>query len=83
MFWGWPNWGWGGMFLMMFIMFIFWGGLIALALLGVWAFTRSRPGPLGTGSRPTGNALEILKERYARGEITKEEYLRMRDDLLR
>jgi hypothetical protein len=28
-----------------------------------------------------GNALEILKERYARGEITREEYQDMRRDL--
>ena len=28
-----------------------------------------------------GDALEILRERYARGEVTKEQYDRMRDDL--
>jgi uncharacterized membrane protein len=34
-----------------------------------------------TGSAARGSALEILKERYARGEITREEYQDMRRDL--
>jgi len=34
-----------------------------------------------TGYHPT--ALELLEERYARGEISRDEYLDMRDDLRR
>jgi putative membrane protein len=54
----------------------------------------SRPGSRGLGSAATpgsgpgleaplgsNRALEILKERYARGEITKEQYEEMRRDL--
>jgi putative membrane protein len=32
-------------------------------------------------SVPSQRALELLKERYARGELTREEYLKMKEDL--
>ncbi|MHB1005000.1 MAG: SHOCT domain-containing protein [Chloroflexota bacterium] len=34
-----------------------------------------------SGGLSEGRALEILKERYARGEITRDEYEQMRRDL--
>ena len=73
--------GWGGMVLGVLLMLLFWGGLLVLLGLGAWALIRSGQRQsdrcTGTGSR----ALDILKERYARGEITREEYEKRRRDL--
>lgn len=71
------------------MMLLFWGGLIALV---VWLFrSQGRSGASRSAQRwedesspgPSRDALEILKERYARGEISREEFLNMRDDLTR
>ena len=56
-------------------MFIFWIGLIALIVWGVIAFTRSNR----HDSKFT--PIEIAKERYAKGEITKEEYEQYKKNL--
>ncbi|WP_303904570.1 SHOCT domain-containing protein [Thiohalomonas denitrificans] len=58
-------------------MWIFW---ILLILLVIWAVGAFRGGePRATRRTP----LQILEERYARGEIDKEEFERKRDDLRR
>lgn len=62
-------------------------GLMAVLALAVIRLAR-RPGSHAddgatTGTAfPDGSAGEILKLRYARGEITREQYLQMRDDLV-
>jgi putative membrane protein len=68
---GW-DWGWGHMLFGSLMMILFWGGLILLIVLAVrW---------LGAGSvrvtpqAPESKALDVLKERFARGEIDKEEF---------
>jgi putative membrane protein len=55
------------------MMVLFWGGVIVLVVWGIKQFTRDREG----GRSP----LDIAKERLARGEITKEEFERIRGDL--
>ncbi|MCM8745980.1 SHOCT domain-containing protein [Thermomicrobium sp. CFH 73360] len=52
--------------------------LIAVVLLVVWLARRIGSEPIGT---PSKRARDILDERYARGEITREQYLEMRRDL--
>lgn len=68
--------GWGG--LMGIGMIVFWGLVIwgiVLVVRGVISATG------GESSRQDGSALEILKQRYARGEINKEEFEQKKKDL--
>jgi putative membrane protein len=63
------GWGWVVMSLMMLL---FWGGLIGLAVWAVLASRRDRRAPE-----------DVLAHRFARGEITDEEFVRSRDLLTR
>lgn len=56
-------------------MFLFWGGLIALIVWGITKLTR------GENPTPKHNALDIARERYARGDISREEFDRLKKDL--
>ena len=79
--------GWETMLFGGLMMVLFWGVLIALI---VWLFrayvvpnaNRERT-ELEDYNRSSNRALDILKERYARGEINRTEYLEMREDLSR
>jgi putative membrane protein len=71
-----------GMMGMMILMFLFGLLLIVLFLLIVVAVVKWLWGlkmPFFVGDRE--NALEILKKRYAKGEIGKEEYERIKRDI--
>lgn len=60
-------------------MILFWG----LIIWGIVALTRGVAWPGSTeSSRQAGSALEVLKRRYARGEISKEEYEEKKKDLI-
>lgn len=62
-----------------------WGwGLVMMAVPGVLLviiLVAALGGLQGTPSASTMPPLTILDERYARGELSREEYLRARDDL--
>lgn len=68
------EWGWG-MGFGWFFMLLFW----ALVILGIVAIAKRMAGGSG-GARPK-TAIEILQERYARGEIDQQEYQQKRRDL--
>jgi len=64
----------------LFVMIMVWILIIALIIWAVVAATRSpgKPDPL----EPSKNsALDILKQRYARGEIDKQEFEEKKKDL--
>jgi putative membrane protein len=67
-------WGWG--IGMMAMMFLFWALVIVGLVVGIrWL--------LGQGKATrSDSALEILRQRYARGEINKEEFESKKKDLL-
>jgi len=76
--WGHHMWGaWGPLGIgMMLMMLVFWGLIIVGLVLGIrWLIAQ--------GKEPRADSpLDILKRRYARGEIDKEEYEAKKRDLL-
>lgn len=73
--WGWGGgWGWLGA-----VHMVLWWALIVLGIvvLAKWLMRGSRAEPAEHGDR----ALEILRERFARGEINKDEYEQKKRDL--
>ena len=68
----WGIWGIG----MMFMMLVFWAVLIVGMIVAVrWLASQ------GKGPRSTDAAFDILRARYARGEINKEEFEAKKRDL--
>ncbi len=87
--WGWHGGGWGmmgpgimggfgWMWFMPIFFIIFWG----LVIWGIVALVRGLSGSRGSDSSTAADsALEILKNRYARGDISKEEFEEKKKDL--
>lgn len=57
--------------------------LVALAYAFGWLPNQDQQSIPQKQKRTTTNALSILEERYARGDINRSEYLEMREDLRR
>ena len=79
----WPGYGfgWGGMIFGGLMMLLFWGGLLALVFWLVRAFASRGDHPDYSHRAAEPNAREILDQRYARGEIPRDEYETIKKDL--
>jgi putative membrane protein len=69
MWYGGPN-GWAGWLAMSLMMVLFWGAIIALV---VWLVRTSRSDAGGRHDATRDDAVSILRERFARGEIDARE----------
>jgi putative membrane protein len=77
-YWG-PGWGYGHMMFGGLTMIIFWGGIILLVILLIRWLGPGHGGGIPHARHQT--PLEILQERFARGEIDKAEYEERRKTL--
>ena len=74
----WGSWGVG----MMIMMLLFWALLIVgLIFLIRWLIAAGNQGRQGRAEHSPESALDILQKRYARGDITKQEFDEIRRDL--
>lgn len=81
---GYDGWGWGvGMALHGVVWLVFVAAL-AVAAVALVRYLWRLGGPASSGAAPgagRGSALAILEERYARGEIERDEFLKKKQDL--
>ena len=79
---GYSGMGWGGMLLGAVISIAL---LVGLVILVVWAVRRIAGRPTLNAPQTPGSssAKEIVQMRYAKGEITREEYQKLLEDLNR
>ncbi len=76
---GWPGWG-GHMMSASPLVWVLVAVLTVLVVLLAVLLTARRRGSIES-ERPSAGPREILDRRYARGEISREEYVRVREDL--
>jgi len=79
------NWGgygmmygnqWGGLFSFIFMILI-----LGVIVVGAVALLRRLPQGPTQGESSKASALDLLKQRYAKGEITQEEYRNIKKDI--
>jgi len=72
---GWSDQGTGGGWLVMMMLgMLLFAAILAFGLVALWR--NSRSGSESTTTPSGASAIAILQERFARGELTEEEYLR-------
>ncbi len=81
MMYGWMGgYGWIGMIISLVFSLLVLGGLVWLV---VWAVRRSGAGSYTSNAASGTSPKEIAQQRYARGEITREQYQQLLEDLTR
>jgi putative membrane protein len=70
MMWGYAD-GWSWLW-MAAMMVLFWGGILAIAVFAIRSFT---------GSKSNDQAMDVLRRRFASGEITQDEFEKTRKAL--
>ena len=75
--------GWGGMIFGGIMMLLIWGCAIALIFWGVRYFASNKNTPSKDSPSNAISAREILDRRYAGGEINRDEYEAIKEDLER
>jgi putative membrane protein len=82
----WGGWGWFGpfhfIFPLLFLALIITAIVMAVRYAIGWDGYPMRPGMMGPGMERRPLGLDILEERYARGEINRDEYLQKKRDIL-
>ena len=72
---GWGGWGWAGPLHMIFWLLV----LVLIVAAIIWVVRSAGNYPARMQRRSTG--LDVLEERYARGEIKRDEYLEKKRDI--